>query len=137
MFLIVKLNFFTQSNPSRGAISFLCYKCLHFLLVVFVLIFAGIFLRNFTSFLFTSWYRCPTFWISVFKMFSSAGIEISDPVSIIHSFSVRSFSLLLSGMFLSVILFIFSIRYMLASDSSDSSPITVVFSSVTFLIFRL
>ena len=86
----------------------------------------GLFPRNFTSFLITSWYRCFNFWNSVsFIILSSAGIiHTDDPVSIINSFSVPLiFYVVVKYLFLSMILFTFSILYILDSDSSPSSPI--------------
>ena len=72
-------------------------------------------------------------------MLASAGIiEFDDPVSIMNSFSVRFiYTVVVKYLFLSVILFIFSIRYMLDSDWSDSCPIVVVPSSISFRILRL
>ena len=94
----------------------------------------GLFPRNFTSFLFTSWYRCLTFSISdSFIVLLSAGIiDIGEPVSMMNSFSVPLiFTVVVKYLFLSIILFTLSILCMLDSDSSLSSPIR--FSvSVTF-----
>ena len=71
-------------------------------------------------------------------MLSSAGnIEIDDAVSIMNSFLVLFIFTVVKYLFLSVVLFIFSIRYILDSDWSDSTPIVVFSSSVTFRILRL
>ena len=74
-------------------------------------------------------------------MLSSAGnIEIDDAVSIMNSFLVLFILTVVKYLFLSVVLFIFSIRHILDSDWSDSTPIVVFslsLSSVTFRILRL
>ena len=140
-FPIVNLNFFIQSIPSNGVILFLlviriCIFCLLFSYSIS----AGIFPRNFTSFLFTSWYRCFTFCISVrFILFSSTDIiEIGDPVSTKNSFAIPfTFTVVVRCLFLSVILFILSIRCIVAFDSSDSPPITSGSPSVMFRTLRL
>ena len=61
MIPIVSLNFFSQSIPSSGLISFLSVisNCIFCLLFSYSMS-TGIFPRNFTSFLFTSWYHCFT-----------------------------------------------------------------------------
>ena len=121
MFPIVSLNFFNQSIPSSGVMSFrwVINNCIFCLLFSYS-ISTGIFPRNFTSFLFTSWYRCLTFWISdSFIIVLSAGIiDIGEPVSMTNSFSVPLiFTIVAKYLFLSIILFTFSILCMLTSDS--------------------
>ena len=113
MLPIVNLNFFNQSIPSSGVMSFrsVINSCIFCLLFSYSMS-TGIFPRKFTSFLCTSWYRCLTFWISVsFTIVLSAGIiDIGDPVSIINSFSVPLiFTVVVKYLFLSTILFILSI----------------------------
>ena len=137
MFPIVSLNFFNNSIPSNGVMSFrwVISNCIFCLLFSYS-ISTGIFPRNFISFLFTSWYRCLDFgfWISdSFIILLSAGIiDIGEPVSMMNSFSVPLiFTVVVKYLFLSIILFTLSNLYMLDSDSSLSSPIG--FSvSVTF-----
>ena len=87
--LIVSLNFFIQSIPSNGVMSVLSViKISSFCLLFSYSTFTGIFPRNSTSFLFTSWYQYGIFCISVdFIILSSGGIsDFGDPVSIINSF---------------------------------------------------
>ena len=86
---MVNLNVFIQSIPSNDIISVpsvirISIFCLFFSYSMFT----GTFSRNFTSFLFTSWYRFVTFWISACFVILSSGrtIVIGDPVSIIKSF---------------------------------------------------
>ena len=127
MFPIVGLNFFNQSIPSNGVIPFrsVISNCIFCLLFSYS-ISTGISPRNFTSFLFTSWYQCLTFWISdSFIILLSTGIiDIGEPVSIMNSFSVPLiFTVVVKYVFLWTILFTFSILYLLDSDSSLSSPI--------------
>ena len=135
MFPIVSSIFFSQSFPSNGVMSFPSVINIYiFCLLLSYSISTGIFPRNFTSFLFTSWYRCLTFWISnsVIILLSAGIFDIGEPVSMMNSFSVPLiFTVIVKYLFLSIILFTLSILYMLDSDSSLSSPIR--FSvSVTF-----
>ena len=72
-------------------------------------------------------------------MFSSTGlIEIGDPVSTMNYFSLPfNFTIVVSFLFLSVILFILSTICMLVSGSSDSPPIAADSSLVTLRTLRL
>ena len=141
MFPIVNLIFFIQSILSNGVMSFLsvirsCIFCLLFSYSIS----AGIFHRNCTSFLLTSWCRCFTFCISIrFILLSCTGIiETGDPISSMNSFSIPfTFTIVVRYLCLSVILFFLSIQCMLVSDSSDSPPIASNFSSVTLRTLRL
>ena len=108
--LIVSLNFFIQSIPSNGVISVLSViKISIFCLLFLCSTFTGIFPRNFTSFLITSWYRFVVFCISVnFVILSSGGInDIGDPVSIINSSGIPLiFSVVVKCFLVSSIFFI-------------------------------
>ena len=86
---IVNLNFFIQSIPSKGVMSvFPVIRTSIFCLLFSYSRFTGIFPRNYTSFLFTSWYLSVIFCIPVDSRISSSGgiIVIGDLVSIINSF---------------------------------------------------
>ena len=70
MIPIVSLNYFNQSIPSSGVISFLSVISN----VIFCLLFSysmstGLFPRYFTSFLFTSWYLCSLFEFRFLSLF--------------------------------------------------------------------
>ena len=85
---IVSLNVFIQSIPSIGVISVLSViRNSIFCLLLSYSMSTRILPRNFTSFLFTSWYRFVFFWISVCFIFLSSGVifVIGDPVSIMNS----------------------------------------------------
>ena len=105
--LIVSLNFLIHSIPNNGVISVLSViKISIFCLLFSYSTFTGIFPRNFTSFLFTSWYRFVIFCISIdFVILSSGGIsDIDDPVSIMNSFGIPLiFSVVVKCLFVSSI----------------------------------
>ena len=91
IFPIVSLNFSSEFFPSNGVMSFrLAITNCIFCLLFWSSLSTGISPRNFTSFLFTSWYRCCTFWnsLSFIILLSADIIDNGDPVSNINSFSV-------------------------------------------------